>query len=248
MIAANPIHSTPDKSRRLQQKVAACGFYDRSIIHCMPPKAACNRRILYHRSYGFSRQFFTRSANILLRNAIAADKAVTYSCNRTELNRHRNTNILRNGKNAGTVLYAAAYFTSRNDNRRAAAFGDGRTSLRKGRNSYRNTNRGRLLAYSRTSLRFIENIGICINHNKWFPFLAVAIFILCAKSQHVPRAFMFCKPANKAHRSKMPRPAHSSSGYYAFIRENPTLRFSGSTVMRIFHLSSLLTKKNVSVI
>lgn len=102
--------------------------------------------------------------------------------------------------------------------RRAAAFGDGRTSLRKGRNSYRNTNRGRLIAYSRTSLRFIENIGICINHNKWFSFLAVAIFILCVKSQHVPRAFMFCKPANKAHRSKMLRPAHSRSGYYAFIR------------------------------
>lgn len=49
------------------------------------------------------RRFAAIGANIIRRSGIAADKRISNSCGSAELNGNGHTNILRDGKNTGTV-------------------------------------------------------------------------------------------------------------------------------------------------
>ena len=99
-------------------------------------------------------------ADILLRGSIAVDIAVSHRGYCAELHRYCHADILGDGKEARAVLHTAAYLAARSNHRIPAAFGGGNASLGEGRNSHRDANRRRLIAYSGTSLRFVEHFRI----------------------------------------------------------------------------------------
>ena len=119
---------------------------------CIFCKTRSNPRGCHLRQSG---DFSTVGADILLRNPVAVDIAVTHSSYCAKLHRNGYTDILGNSEETKAVFHPAAYLTVGSDHRIAAAFGSGDTRLSKGGHSYRNADGGGLIAYGRTSLRSI---------------------------------------------------------------------------------------------
>lgn len=92
------------------------------------------------------------STNIFSRGIITADKCVANRCSCAKLNRNSYTNILRNCKNAGAISFSFASNFSGDHHRRTTTFRKSCPCFCKRIDSYRHTNRSRLISDSRTSL------------------------------------------------------------------------------------------------
>lgn len=105
--------------------------------------------------------FAAIGADILLRSPVAVDIAVAHGGNGAKFHRNRHADILGNGEEAGTVLYAAEYLAAGSNHGITAAFGGGHAGLGKGGHSNRNTNGRRLIAHSKNGSSLLPN------HKAW---------------------------------------------------------------------------------